>query len=122
MSTPDPKPPVRVRDPDLLRALHFEWRGECVIADEECVAWRSLHHVLKRSQGGDDVRANFAMLCGDGIRGHHGRIEAHDPSACAALYVVLKASRPDTMDYLASKLGGAQAATEWLTRHLYAAA
>lgn len=117
---PDPKRGPRVKDPELLAQLHVEWRGECAIADETCVYWTSIHHVHRHPR--DDVRPNLTPLCGDGVRGHHGRIEAHEPTACEALYGVLTTARPDTMEYLAEKLGGPVAAQEWLRRHLWAAA
>lgn len=45
----------------------------------------SLHHLVPRSQSGDDVADNLVGLCGDGTRGCHGRVEARDPWACSLL-------------------------------------
>ena len=74
----------------------------------------SLHHIYRHPR--DDVRANLIWLCGSGTTGHHGLITHNDPDALAALYAVLLRYRPDTLEYLSERLGGAEAATEWLTR------
>ena len=37
----------------------------------------SFHHRLKRSHGGGWEASNGLHLCGDGVRGCHGRIEAN---------------------------------------------
>jgi len=115
----DPKPPERRRDRELLTQLHREWT-ECAICGgtKYTMGRLSLHHVHRHPR--DDVRGNLVMLCGHGTTCCHGLIEAHDPEACEALYGVLTRERPDTMEYLAGKLGGATAASEWLSRHLYA--
>jgi hypothetical protein len=38
----------------------------------------SLHHLVPRSLGGDDLADNLVPLCGDGTRGCHGLVEARD--------------------------------------------
>ncbi len=73
---PDPKPEPRVR------ASQGEWSGiHEFFAHAPCVhcgmAHRSLHHILPRSQGGDDVIVNLAPLCGSGTTGCHGLLEGH---------------------------------------------
>lgn len=110
LTEPDPKPSARVRDPDLLRRLHFEFE-ECVLCGRVDF---SIHHVLKRSQGGDDVRSNLLALCGHGTAGCHGLVEGADRAACAALGRYLDAERPDTIAYLAVRLGGFTAAAAWM--------
>jgi len=116
---PDPPPPRRVDDPELLRRLRWEWRGQCALEDETCVTWLSLHHIHKHPR--DDVRPNLVMLCGDGVAGHHGRIEHADRAARAALAGHILSERPDTVGYLIEKLRGAEQAMEWLRRYLHAA-
>jgi hypothetical protein len=108
--TPDPKREKRIRDPELLRRMHFEFE-ECVICG---VVDFSVHHVLKRSQGGDDVRENLVALCGHGTAGCHGLVELADADACAALGAYLDAERPDVVTYLQNRLGSPDAAAEWL--------
>lgn len=94
--------------------MHFVFE-ECVICGAVDF---SVHHVLKRSQGGDDVRANLVALCGHGTAGCHGAVEASEEAACAALGRYLMEERPDTIAYLEFRLEGPDAASEWLQRHL----
>lgn len=124
--TPDPKPSARVRNPAVLAKFAVEHR-ECALAGltppasvigDDCVAWLSTHHVHKHPR--DDVEANLVRLCGDGTRGHHGLIEAHDHETCRALAAYLTENRSDTMEYLSRKLGGDVAVREWLNRRLHA--
>lgn len=98
--TPDPKPAKRVRDPQLLRRLHLEWR-ECVLADETCERQRSLHHVSKHPR--DDLRENLVMVCGSGTTGHHGKLEEHDMGTEIALAVYIAGNRPDMQAYLTAR-------------------
>ena len=110
----DFKPGSRVRDPELLKLLHHVYE-ECVLCGR---IEFSIHHILKRSQGGDDVSANLIPLCGHGTAGCHGRVEASEEEACRALGVHISRYRHDTITYLAHKLGGPEAAHEWLRRRL----
>lgn len=80
---------------------------------ERCEPINSLHHIHRHPR--DDVRANLIMLCGSGTTGHHGSVTAHERWAIEALRAILRASRPDTLDYLAAKLGSPEAASEWLS-------
>lgn len=41
----------------------------------------SMHHRRKRSQGGQWVPSNMLHLCGDGVTGCHGYIEANPATA-----------------------------------------
>lgn len=106
----DPRPPARVRDPDLLKRLHREWK-ECALCLE--TGRLSLHHIRKHPR--DDLRQNLVMLCGDGTTGCHGLIELNDPVASLQLGRYILASRPDTIAYLAFKLGPL-GGTDWLRR------
>jgi hypothetical protein len=108
--TPDPKREKRIRDPELVRRMHFEFEECCICGD----VLFSVHHVLKRSQGGDDVRANLVALCGSGTTGCHGLVEGAEKDACAALGRYLETERGDTIAYLAARLGGFTAAAEWM--------
>jgi hypothetical protein len=112
--TRDPKPDAKVRDPDLLRRLHSEWR-ECVLCEQHR-GRLSLHHVHKHPRS--DVRANLVMLCGDGVSGCHGLVEAGDRSTRAALGTYLLRERPDTVAYIARVTGGAEQGRAWMERNL----
>lgn len=112
----DPKPEGRVKDPELLRRLHRRWR-ECALCGDSR-ARLSLHHVHRHPR--DDVTANLIMLCGDGTRGCHGRVEHHDPATMRDLGRVLVATRPEFLTYLTAKLGGRVEAAAWMNRYLYA--
>lgn len=117
--TTDWKPQRRVRDLELLRQLHTLWRGACVLADlGDCdVARYSLHHIHGHPR--DDVEPNLAMMCGDGVRGHHGLITRNDRATLTAFGLYVVTHRPDTVEYLTKKLGEQQAA-QWLRNRLYA--
>lgn len=99
-----------VRDSVLLRQLHREWK-ECALCLETFRL--SLHHIHKHPR--DDVRGNLVMLCGDGVQGCHGRVEAHDPVTMRLLGEHIADHRPDVVEYLTDKLGPSEA-HEWILR------
>lgn len=109
---PDPKKGRRVHDKQLLRALHGKWR-DCVLCGS--VFQLSLHHILKHPR--DDVEPNLVMLCGDGVRGCHGAVEAHDGPTLKALATYLLHKRPDTVAYIMETMG-AIAAADWFRRQM----
>lgn len=111
---PDPKPQPRVRDFALLHRLHYTDRV-CALADDTCEPFLSLHHIHRHPR--DDVAGNLVMLCGDGTRGHHGRVEGRDCRTIALLGHHLRYERPDFLEYLTAKLG-AVGANEWMARYL----
>jgi hypothetical protein len=114
--TPDPRPEARIRDSDLMRILHADRAKECALSGD--ISWLELHHILPRSQGGDDVRANLVWLGGY----LHRRVSANDPVVMRLLGEHIVAHRPDTVAYLRAKLntpGRPSAAQEWMARRLY---
>ncbi len=124
---PDPKPEGRIRDPDLLRRLHLEWK-ECALCrsigesrpdapNPENLIWvgLSLHHIVKHPR--DDVRGNLVMLCGHGTAGCHGLVEAGDTETLQNLGQHILSARGDTITYLYERLG-AGAAREFLETRL----
>jgi HNH endonuclease. len=124
---PDPKPEKRIKDSDLLRELHLEWK-ECALCrsigetregvpNPEGLRWigLSLHHIVKHPK--DDVRGNLVMLCGHGTAGCHGLIEAHDPDTLKDLGRYILTTRGDTIAHLYERLG-ATAARAFLSRNL----
>jgi 5-methylcytosine-specific restriction endonuclease McrA len=112
MDVLDPRPQPRVRNPDLLGALHHLWR-ECAICGT--TDRLSLHHVHKHPRS--DVEANLVMLCGDGVQGCHGRVEAHHGPTVGQLMNYLLDFRSDTLVYLVELLGR-NAAEDWLRRQM----
>lgn len=109
----DPRPTGRLRDPQLLRRLHLEWDccAICGLSDTRL----SLHHVLKNPR--QDIREAIVMLCGDGVAGCHGKIEANDPEALAELAQHIVDERPDVIDHLIDRLGEVPA-WYWINRRL----
>lgn len=99
----------RIRDYRLMQYLKLN-SDECALTG--VVHDLHLHHVIFRSQGGDDVKAN--IVCMTEIA--HGAYHAGDPVAKRMLAEHIKEARPDTATYIASKLGpgGCEA---WFERH-----
>lgn len=83
---------------ERLRALKLTGCRLCGRGPYLC----TLHHIVPRSLGGDDVADNLVALCGDGTRGCHGLAEAREGETLAALADALTASE---RAYARSKLG-----------------
>ena len=114
VAPPDPKPRKRIKDPALFARMHARG-GECALCGQ---SWGlSIHHVLSRNAGGDDVPGNLVWLCGHGTAGCHGLIENEDRAARAILGRFLTDQRPEVVRYLFDRLG-ASAGRVWLQRHL----
>ena len=62
---------------------HMDRSGPSLGSCERCARWSvlTLHHRMKRGQGGTWSPANCVMVCGDGTRGCHGWIEGHPDAA-----------------------------------------
>ena len=114
------KPSGRVKDPELLSALHLHWRS-CALCGSTGYSFvghyigRSLHHISNKPR--DDVKANLIMLCGDGTHGCHGLITMHDELKKAELAAYLRERRPDTLAYLDDAFPQ-EGADHWLQRVL----
>lgn len=115
---PDLKPLKRVRNKDLLKILHRDWR-ECALCGERR-GGLSLHHVHRHPR--DDVRGNLVMLCGSGTTGCHGRVEAAHRETRRMLGWYILNERDDVLPYLAAKLGTEGSARAWIERMLYTVA
>lgn len=102
-----------MRDPDLLASLHLHWT-ECALCERSDIAL-SLHHISRHPR--DDVEGNLIMLCGDGVQGCHGMIEAHHPIKKLELSFFLRDCRPDVMAYLDQRYPR-EGADNWLRRQL----
>jgi len=105
----DLRPEPRLRDQALLRYLKVEY--DCC---EVTGSTRDLHlhHVVLRSQGGDDLRANIVCVSKD----IHDRYHTADPVVRLMLAEYVRDNRPDTVAYLQKKLGE-DGYTTWLERH-----
>lgn len=99
---PDWKHPKRVRlRGSAYRQLHTQivHGKRCVI----CGEWaRTMHHLLPRSHGGEDVPENLIPVCGDGTRGCHSDIEERREGAREKVRATLL---PCHIDYLARECG-----------------
>jgi len=101
--TPDPKPERRIVDQfagnDKLRA-----EGRCRICGAPATGPLGLtrHHLVPRSQQGDDVDDNIVPLCGDGTRGCHAEVEFRTAGYRARLRAKLT---PDELAYIIDKKG-----------------
>lgn len=78
--TPAPKPRKRYV---ARRGEWIEYRlallgGPCLICPNTS---ETLHHVVPKSVGGDDVPENLIPLCGSGTTGCHGRVEGRTGGA-----------------------------------------
>lgn len=120
MTQSDWKRDPRVRDPELLKALHREWK-ECALCgsigyDNRIWIGLSLHHINKHPR--DDVRGNLVMLCGHGTIGCHAFVESSSSEHLGMLGLYVVQHRPDVIEYLDWRMGGLAAAQEWLQRVL----
>lgn len=99
---PDPRPRRRTRAPDAGRAKCLSIDARCRV----CGGARGLqrHHVVPRSQGGDDVDENLVPLCSD----CHRRITGNDR---LALRLLRERLMPEEEAYVVSKRG-----EDWLDR------
>lgn len=101
---------ARIKDPALLARLKLEC-DECEITGE--TGQLHLHHVIFRSDGGDDLRSNIVCLAGwlhDDY--HRGKGDSRE-----LLGALLTSRRPDVIDYINWKLGSTDALSVWLERH-----
>lgn len=98
---PDPRPKRRVKLTWKQWAAVRDDMGEPVSQLSGHVA-HSVHHIVPRSLGGDDVPENLMWVTGDGTRGEHGLIEARDPKT---LELVRTSLRPAQLEYVIGKIG-----------------
>lgn len=79
------------------------------------------HHVLYGSWAGrrENVLPNGVMLCGSGTTGCHGKMHGNGNTEVAtAIGEYIRDHRPDTLSYLATKLG-ANPAVDYMRRRYY---
>ena len=108
--SPDPKPAARIVDPMAIRRFRHNAAPVCQLCGRTFPRhWLTVHHIVERSVGGDDVEANFALVCGDGTLECHGAITERRPGARHRLRKTLS---EDQVAYVTAKKGEA-----WLDRH-----
>lgn len=103
---------MRVRDPALLQILHLSPTKECALCGT--TDRLELHHVLPRSQSGDDVRENLVFLCAS----EHELITHNDRATRKALGRHVALERPDVERYILDQLGW-WIGRDWFERRLF---
>jgi hypothetical protein len=111
----DPKPAKRIRDRTAFQDFYAKDHACLVCGWHFCEA----HHVLHRSQGGDDVLANLVPLCsnchmaahGATVRGDFGRDVTPEIVRFQIAYYIRSEAGSDLAAYLIGKLSpfGAEA-------------
>lgn len=90
---------------DLMREAKLGPCLVCLWTGAEQLLPSSLHHLVSKSLGGDDVEENLVSLCGDGTTGHHGLVEAWDGETCRALAAAVQQYDGAAYAYGIEKLG-----------------
>jgi hypothetical protein len=106
----DARPAARIKDPALLALLKFEY-DECELTGE--TFGLHLHHVILKSQGGDDLRENIICV----VQWKHDAYHAGDAGVRLEIATFIDQQRPDVGCYIAEKLGGAEQLLVWFERH-----
>ncbi len=87
MSRYDPKPLKRHKaDIDEWKIIRRLKSGRCRVCGNLPT---TLHHLIGKDLGGDDLPANMVPLCGSGTSGCHGLVEEFDLKACQTLRISL---------------------------------
>jgi len=102
---------VRIRNPDLLALLHLE-HDCCEVTGRTGIL--HAHHVVYRSQGGDDIRCNLLMI----DNGLHARYHLADRNARFQIGTHIRDHRPDILEYVRTKRGSKEAGDAWIQAHL----
>lgn len=101
-----PKPRKRIRARGVgMSVVRAEQR--CRLCGKMTLALEA-HHLVPRSQSGDDVPENFVPLCGPWQPSCHQRVTENDPAALRRLRAAL---RPPELAYIVERKGAA-----WLDR------
>jgi 5-methylcytosine-specific restriction endonuclease McrA len=99
---PNPRPRKRTIDKDAGKSKCLGYYARCRLCGSAFDMQR--HHLVPRSQSGDDVDANLVPLCGARSADCHRRITEND----AAYLRQLRASlHPDELAYITARKGEA---------------
>lgn len=111
---PDQKRRPRIVD-RLATTCHVLGNPECVVCGDRGATG---HHVVAKGSPhfGDDIDANIVTVCGSGTTGCHGAVERHETWACLAVGEHIRDHRPDTIAYIADRLGSVDAMIEFMYR------
>lgn len=101
---------MRIKDPALLELLKYEY-DECELTGETYNL--HLHHVIFRTQGGDDLRSNIVCMVGY----YHDLYHGGDAETRQQLAHHVNTKRTDVAAYISEKLAGPEALLEWFARH-----
>lgn len=97
---PDPKPEARI----VATRQQWQRMREAKLYGKRCRCCEhraaTLHHLVPKSLGGDDVLPNLIPLCGDGTLGCHGAVEA---SRLWARERVRRSLTDDELEYVVAK-------------------
>ena len=104
--TPDWKPaPRKKATTKQWGIMRHRLNRHCAVCGDPA---QSAHHIVRKSQGGDDLPENLIGLCGHGTRGCHGKAERRDRHALASIRYALTREQ---VAYVVGKKGEA-----WLDR------
>ena len=102
-ATPDFKPPKRIvatrSEWEIIRLFKLEGK-RCRVCVVGFAA--TLHHLVPKSLGGDDLAPNLIPVCGDGTRGCHGLVEARSLVALEKVRLTLQV---EEIEYVYAKKG-----------------
>lgn len=104
----DPKPAKRVKaDAEEWRLIRHGKIGPCrgCRVPGRNIYAVTMHHIVPKSLGGDDVSENIIPLCGSGTHGCHGLIESHGRGHREIASRIRHRLRPEELRYALTKKG-----------------
>lgn len=96
----DPRPRRRYVDRRIGSRVIRSASG-CLVCGKRTLALEA-HHIVPRSQGGDDVIANLVALCGPFEPSCHRKVTENDPDTLRALRRALSI---DALEYVIGRKG-----------------
>ena len=104
----DPKPEARRKaTPEEWTRLRRAKLGPCRGCPSPRLGFppTTLHHVVSKSLGGDDIEENLIPLCGSGTTGCHGIMETHPTGWQAVAVRIRHRFQPDELRYVLATKG-----------------